>query len=89
VLAGAGVLENWQTLDVTALDAEDVFNRFVNLKGKNFSPEGLGTYKSRFVRALSTFLDYSKNPTGRKPRIQSTPRRERAANASAANGPFQ
>ena len=50
-----GLLENWETLDVAALDIEDVFSRFVNLKGKNFTPESLATYKSRFVRALSMF----------------------------------
>ncbi len=81
-----GVLENWETLDVAALDIEDVFSRFVNLKGKNFTPESLATYKSRFVRALSMFLEYSKNPAVWKPKIQTTTRREKPAAATQNGG---
>jgi hypothetical protein len=77
-----GVLENWEALDVAALDTEDVFSRFVNLKRNNFTPESLVTYKSRFTRGLNTFLDWSRNPAAFKPKAQS-PRREKAA---ATNG---
>ena len=67
-----GVLENWETLDLAALDMEDVFNRFVNLRGKDFTPESLLTYKSRFNQGVTTFLAYAKDPAGwnrrRRPR---------------------
>src|SRR5262245_26481401 len=59
-----GVREGWETLDVSALDMEDVFTRFQNLKGKDFTPNSLATYKSRFEKAVLTFLDYAKNPSG-------------------------
>jgi hypothetical protein len=52
-------------------------------EGKKFTPESLATYKSRFTRAVATFLEYSKNPAAWKPKIQSAPRREKAA---ATNG---
>lgn len=76
-----GVLDNWESLDVAALDTEDVFTRFVNLKGKAFTPESLTTYKSRFSRALATFLEYAKNPAGWKPKSQ--PKREKQTNGPA------
>jgi hypothetical protein len=78
-----GVLENWENLDVAALDTEDVFTRFMNLKGKNFKPESLTTYKSRFTRGIAMFLEHSKNPAGYKPKIQSTQRRTKPV---ATNG---
>jgi hypothetical protein len=71
------VLDNWETLDVAALDTEDVFTRFVNLRRNDFTPESLATYKSRFNRALSVFLEYAKDPAAWKPKSQ-TPRREKA-----------
>ncbi len=83
------VLENWETLDVAALDMEDVFTRFVNLKGKNFTPESLTTYKSRFARAVSNFLDYAKNPAAWKPKAQSPSQSQpqpRRAKPVATNG---
>jgi hypothetical protein len=73
-----GVLDDWENLDVAALDTEDVFTRFVNLRRNDFTPESLATYKSRFNRALATFLDYAKDPAAWRPKAQS-PRRERAA----------
>ena len=75
-----GVLDNWETLDVAALDPDDVFSRFVNLRGKDFTPESLQSYKSRLLRALEMFLEYSKNPAGWKPKIQSPARREKPVN---------
>jgi hypothetical protein len=74
-----GVRENWETLDVTALDTDDLFTRFINLKGKNFTPDSLSSYKSRFNKAISTFLEYSKDPAGWKPRASTTTRREKTA----------
>ena len=86
-----GVLDNWETLDVAALDTEDVFSRFVKLNRNDFTPDSLQTYKSRFQRGLEMFLEYSKNPAGWRPKIQPQAKREKAASnggtATAATTP--
>src|SRR4051794_12894439 len=56
------VLDDWETLDVAALDTEDVFRRFVNKRSKDFTPSSLATYKRRFNQAVAEFLSYTKNP---------------------------
>jgi hypothetical protein len=65
-----GVMEDWETLDVSALNVDDVFRRFTNKRNKDFTPKSLGTYKSRFTNALSDFLAHSKNPESWKPSMQ-------------------
>jgi hypothetical protein len=61
-----GVLDDWETLDVSALDTEDVLQRFVNLRSKDFTPDSLATYKRRFTSAVREFLAYTKDPAGWK-----------------------
>jgi hypothetical protein len=73
-----GVMDNWETLDVSALNIDDVFRRFTNKRSKEFTPASLGTYKSRFKQALSDFLAHSKNPELWKPSKQ-----DRAASTTA------
>ena len=63
-----GVVDDWEKVDVASLDTDDVFTRFVNLKSSSFTPDSLQTYKSRFNRALSSFLEYSKDPAAWKPK---------------------
>jgi hypothetical protein len=65
-----GVLDNWETLDVTALDRNDVHRRFVNKRHNDFKPESLAVYKRRFNLALDQFVSYTKNPEGWKPSAQ-------------------
>ena len=67
-LAGAcrgvlGVQENWEDMDVRTLDIEDSFDRFKNLRSKDFSPNSLRDYESRFRRAVESFRDYLDDPT--------------------------
>jgi hypothetical protein len=79
-----GVIDNWETVDVATLDTDDVFTRFVNLKSSGFTPDSLQTYKSRFNRALRTFLDYAKDPAAWKPKAAATAKK--ASNGSGAAG---
>jgi|SRR5215510_7317744 len=84
-----GAMDDWESLDVSALNVDDVFRRFTNKRSKDFTPASLGTYKSRFQQALTEFLAYLKNPEGWKPRSQErapSPRKERPAGASSKNG---
>src|SRR4051812_16808613 len=43
-----GVLDDWETLDVTALNADDLHRRFVNKRHTEFTPASLAAYKRRF-----------------------------------------
>src|SRR5680860_65682 len=56
------VEENWESLDVRRLDVDDFINRFENLRKKDFTPQSLATYGSRFRRAVKSYLDYLDNP---------------------------
>ena len=55
--------------DLSVLDLELEFSKFVNLEGKKFSPGSLSTYKSRVQTALAEFFRYVKNPSGYRPQV--------------------
>ena len=74
-----GVLDDWQNVDVTTIDADDVVQRFKNLRAKDFKPESLATYGNRFKKALSSYLEYTRDPGAWKATRQ---RRTRAARAN-------
>lgn len=85
-----GVLDNWESLDVKALDPEDVFKRFMNKRGREFTPASLATYRRRFNFGLTDFLSYAAAPDTWKPNMQDRPARKEKrgvpAEASAATG---
>lgn len=81
------VLDGWETLDVSALNADDVHRRFMNLRGKDFTPTSLAAYKRRFNQALTEFLAYTKNPDQWKPNTQERPKRDKPASAQKADTP--
>ena len=87
-----GVLDDWEQLDVTSIDVEDVIRRFKNLRARDFSPESLSAYERRFRNAVESFLLYVKDPSTWKPTMrpvraqpdangQSRAKRSRSANA--------
>ena len=61
-----GVLDNWQSLDVRAIDVEDTSRRFVNKRNTEFTPDSLEAYKRRFAQSVKIFLEYADNPAGWK-----------------------
>jgi hypothetical protein len=62
-----GVLDNWEQIDVTSVDVDDVIRRFQNLRARDFNPESLNAYARRFRNAVESFLQYVKDPAGWKP----------------------
>ncbi|MEM7281073.1 MAG: hypothetical protein AAF438_05545 [Pseudomonadota bacterium] len=54
-------------IDIRTLDVDDTLTRFQNLSGKKYTPKVLSTYRSRFVRAVSMYIDYLEDPGGWKP----------------------
>lgn len=74
------VLDDWESVDIESLDVDDVFRRFVNLRGRDFKPDSLESYKSRFKNAIDLYLSYVRNPAGWKPKSRdrsSTPDHKR------------
>ncbi|MFZ1005991.1 MAG: hypothetical protein WAN65_04085 [Candidatus Sulfotelmatobacter sp.] len=68
VLEVAG--DGWEKMDVTTIDIEDLLVRFQNLKKKDFRPQVLEVYKQRFRKAVVSYLDYLRSPSGWKPSSQ-------------------
>lgn len=62
-----GALDEHEKIDLRQLDREQAFQRFVNKSSKDFTPDSLTTYKSRFFSALDDFLNWRANPAGFKP----------------------
>lgn len=62
-----GALDENEKTDLRNLDRERAFMRFQNKSGKDFTPDSLLTYKSRFFSALDDFLSWVENPATFKP----------------------
>jgi hypothetical protein len=62
-----GVLDDWQNVDITTIDADDVVTRFKNLSAKKFTPQSLEKYEQRFKRALDLYLAYTRDPGAWRP----------------------
>ncbi len=63
------ILDEAEKGDLSTIDRDQVFNRFVNLRGKDYSPQSLSVYKSRFGAALDDFLAWTSDPVGFRPSV--------------------
>lgn len=59
-------LDGHEKHDLRNLDREQAFTRFTNKSGKEFTPDSLTAYKSRFFSALDDFLRWVENPAAFK-----------------------
>lgn len=64
------ILDEHEAQDVTALDLDAVVERFGHLRGKNYTPDSLRSYKSRTKSAIDDFARYLENPLAFKPGVQ-------------------
>lgn len=81
-----GVMDGWETVDVTTIDPQEVTRRFKNLRARNFAPKSLDAYEKRFMSALTSFLAYVRDPGAWKPVSQErATRAERKNSASKSN----
>ena len=53
--------------DILAVDLDDVFQRFENIKGLGFNPGTLRAYRQRVKQAVSDFQRYKSDPSHWKP----------------------
>jgi hypothetical protein len=65
-----GILEKPEADDVTAVDVDDLADRYSRLHGKRYNPQSLATYKSRLRSALTDFESYLGNPLAFRPTLQ-------------------
>jgi hypothetical protein len=79
-----GILDDQEAQDVTSINLDDVMSRFVNLQGQGYTPDSLGTYKSRLKSALDDFASYVENPLAFKPNVQTRERRPAISKASSS-----
>jgi hypothetical protein len=52
----------WESVDVLNMDLDDISQRFQTLRAMKFSPESLGTYRSRFRSAVAMYREYLSAP---------------------------
>ena len=64
-----GVLDDWETVDIKALDVEQTVARFQHLKKRDYVPAVLETYKRRFRIAVASYRSYLRDPGGWTPGI--------------------
>src|SRR2546425_702197 len=67
-----GALENWEEIDISGINVDDLVRRFKNKRARDFSPSSLDAYERRFRNAVASFLAYAKDPGGWKPVTRST-----------------
>jgi len=79
------VNDDWETIDVSKLDIDNLFLRFRNMNEKKFKPASLNAYFRRFKLALEMFLEYVENPTGWKHKGQITQNRKSKSSKSEKN----
>src|SRR5262245_42482202 len=61
------LLDDWEEQSIQSLDVEKALRQFENLKKREYTPRSLQTYKSRFRRAVDSYLAYLKDPGNWKP----------------------
>lgn len=61
------VFDNWESIDITSIDAEEAITRFKNIQAKNYKPQSLEAYGKRFKNALESYLEFIEDPGAWKP----------------------
>ncbi|MCS6882871.1 MAG: hypothetical protein RMK84_17630 [Oscillochloridaceae bacterium] len=70
------VEDDWENIDISQIDVEQLLRRFENLKGRNFTPESVATYKRKFRQAVESYLAYVRDPSAWKPIASEATRRK-------------
>lgn len=83
VLSATQGADEWETVDLTSLDEDDILRRFETLRAMKFSAGSLSTYKGRYSRAIAMFDDFRTSPATWKPSVR---QRSRSKAASTTAG---
>ena len=63
------ILDQEEEADVCALDLDNVFRRFENLKGMDVRPGTLRSYRQRVTQAIADFQRFTADPSHWKPAV--------------------
>lgn len=77
VLSSTEGADAWESVELDSLDVEDTQRRFETVRAMKFSSGSLGTYKSRFRKALAMFSDFRESPSTWRPSVQKRDRKPR------------
>jgi len=58
------VEENWEDIDITAMDLDGIIETFKRLRADDFNTETINAYVNNFKRALKVYLEYLDDPAG-------------------------
>ena len=67
--------DNWEDVDITAINVDDLIIRFNNLNANNFKPRSLQDYGQRFRRALTSYKSFLDDPSSWKYASRGTAKR--------------
>ena len=81
---------DWESKDVSKINADEHIVRFNNLSSREFKPESLQAYARRFKQSLSLFMEFQRDPANWKPSaVISPPRKARAPRQDSPKNGFQ
>jgi hypothetical protein len=67
----------WEQLDLSRVNPDEIFTRFQNLRGKDLTPRSLQDYRRRLQQALDSYQSYVADPASWKgPGQDGSPRAE-------------
>jgi hypothetical protein len=78
--------DSWESINVRSLDVDSLLARFENLAKKDFTPESLATYRSRFIRAHRLYLSYLADPRNYRPQSKERVPTERSKSRAGRVG---
>lgn len=87
--------DNWESESVLSINIDNLLDRFENLRKKDFTPESLATYRSRFKRAHQLYSSFLADPRNYHPQTREreksgsplgTPKRERRKDVETLSG---
>lgn len=78
--------DDWETVDLLAIDIDDVLRRFETLRAMKFKSDSLNTYKTRFRKAMEMFAAFRADPSGWRPELKQRNRGGKVEPAARANG---
>lgn len=78
--------EEWATVDIRALDLEDLLPRFENLSKRDLSGQSMQTYEGRFLKALDSYRLHQEDPKGWSSAMQAKARRTAPAKKPGGDG---
>lgn len=74
--------DDWENASLRDINIDELLVRFETLRGSNYTPSSLTTYKSRFAKAVEMYLDYLESPSAFK--APATRRARRSSSAQKA-----